>query len=146
MEGYKSEIILVEDNTSDAKLITIGLKETINDHPIVHLKNGEDALDYIFAENSHKKNKDKDLPALILLDLKMPKVSGLDVLKKIKSDSRTKAIPIVVLTSSRIEEDIIKCYKLGANSYVVKPVEFTEFQRFIKEIGIYWMSINQVTP
>jgi two-component system response regulator len=144
MEPDISEIILVEDNLSDARLISIGLKDTITDHPIVHLKNGEDAIAYLFATGSYEKNKDKVLPSLILLDLKMPKVSGIDVLEKIKSADRTKAIPVVVFTSSRIEEDIIKCYELGANSYVVKPVEFNEFQKFIKEIGIYWISVNQV--
>jgi two-component system response regulator len=144
METDLSEIILVEDNLSDARLITIGLKDTIADHRIVHLKNGEDAIAYLFATGSYENNKDKVLPSLILLDLKMPKISGIDVLEKIKSAGRTKAIPVVVFTSSRIEEDIIRCYDLGANSYVVKPVEFNEFQKFIKEIGIYWTSVNQV--
>jgi two-component system, response regulator len=146
MENDTSEIILVEDNSSDAKLVIIGLHEAEVKNHIVHLKNGEDALEYIFSTGSYSKNNGKELPALILLDLKMPKVNGIDVLQRIKSDQRTKVIPVIVFTSSRIEGDIKKCYNMGVNSYVVKPVEFNEFQNFVKEIGTYWLSLNQAIP
>jgi two-component system response regulator len=110
---------------------------------ILHVKNGAEALDYIFAEGKYNQRKIESTPRLILLDLKMPKVSGIEVLEKIRADKRTKRIPIVILTSSKEDPDIQKCYALGANSYVVKPVEFDEFQKVVSELGLYWMMINQ---
>lgn len=138
-----SEIILVEDNLSDADLITRALAKSNVANKILHLKDGQEALDYLFSEGKWKGVKTSNLTKLILLDLKMPKISGLEVLKKIKSNEETKKIPVVVLTSSKEDPDIQECYKLGVNSYVVKPLGFDEFSKTVSQLGLYWMLLNQ---
>lgn len=138
-----SEIILVEDNVSDADLIKRALAKSNVANKIIHLKDGQEALDYLFSEGQWKGIKTSNASKLILLDLKMPKISGLEVLKKIKSNEETRGIPVVVLTSSKEDPDIKECYKLGVNSYVVKPLGFDEFSKTVSQLGLYWMLLNQ---
>ena len=138
------EILLVEDNSSDAELTIRALKKKNLANNLIHLKNGAEALDFIFAQGAYS-NRDPDkAPKVILLDLKMPKVDGLEVLAKIRGDERTKKIPVVVLTSSKEDPDISACYALGVNSYIVKPVEFDKFLKAVSELGLYWLLLNQV--
>ena len=137
------EILLVEDNASDAEMIIDALKMNNFGNKIFHVKDGAAALDFIFAEGVYAHRHMIHQPKVVLLDLKMPKVNGIEVLQKMKSDDRTKSIPIVVLTSSKEDPDIQNCYNLGVNSYVVKPVEFDEFQKAISNLGLFWMIVNQ---
>lgn len=137
------EILLVEDNSSDAEMTIDALKMNGFNHKILHVKDGAIALDYLFAEGQYSERNLTNSPRVILLDLKMPKVNGIEVLQKIKSDERTRRIPVVILTSSREDPDIQKCYDLGVNSYVVKPVEFDAFRKEIAGLGLYWMIVNQ---
>jgi two-component system response regulator len=137
------QILLVEDNSSDAEMTIAALKKNGLANKLLHVKDGAAALDYIFAEGKYTGRQAEDTPRVVLLDLKMPKVNGLEVLQKIRADDRTKRIPVVVLTSSKEDPDIHKCYDLGANSYVVKPVEFDKFQKAISDLGLYWMIVNQ---
>ncbi len=139
----KVEILLVEDNMHDAELAIRALKKSNLVNNLVHLKDGAEALDFIFAEGNYKDRSMENTPRVILLDLKMPKVSGIEVIKKLKSDERTRKIPIVVLTSSKEDPDIKTCYELGVNSYVVKPVDFEAFVKAVNELGLYWMLLNQ---
>jgi len=139
----KIEILLVEDNPSDAELTIRALKKSNIVNRLVHLKDGEEALEYIFATGRYSERTIAEIPKVILLDLKMPKVGGLEVLKQIKSDSRTSMIPVVVLTSSNEDRDVVEGYKLGVNSYIVKPVEFENFAKTVSEIGMYWLLVNQ---
>ena|ERR1035438_7561544 len=137
------QILLVEDNLSDAEMTISALKKNNLANQLLHVKDGAAALDFIFAEGKYADRYIEQKPRVILLDLKMPKVNGLEVLQKIRADERTKNIPVVVLTSSKEDPDIKKCYDLGVNSYVVKPVAFDEFQKAISEVGLYWMIVNQ---
>ncbi len=137
-----TEIILIEDNISDADLIIRALKKYKLANKITHLSDGQEALDYFETEMLDADTFFKT-PHIILLDLKMPKINGLEVLQKIKLDERTKTIPVVVLTSSKEDPDMEACYKLGANSYVVKPVVFDEFIKAVSELGQYWLMVNQ---
>ena len=137
------QILLVEDSLSDAEMTIDALKKNKLANQLLHVRDGAAALDFIFAEGEHADRQIKQKPKVILLDLKMPKVNGIEVLQKIRADERTKTIPVVVLTSSKEDPDIKKCYELGVNSYVVKPVEFDEFQKAISEVGLYWMIVNQ---
>jgi CheY-like chemotaxis protein len=137
------EILLVEDNKNDAELALMALEDSNLSNHVVWLKNGKEALDFIFAEGQYADRNITNQPKVILLDLKMPKVGGLEVLKKIRSDQRTRKIPITILTSSKEERDIIESYELGVNSYIVKPVDFDQFIKSVKEIGYYWALINQ---
>ena len=137
------EILLVEDNASDAEMTIAALKKNNLANKLLHVKDGAAALDFIFAEGEYEGRNIENKPKVILLDLKMPKVNGIEVLQKIRSDERTKNIPIVVLTSSKEDPDIKKCYDHGVNSYVVKPLEFDEFQKAISDLGLYWMIVNQ---
>jgi two-component system response regulator len=139
------EILLIEDNVSDAEMTIRVLKKNNLANNLLHLKDGAEALDFIFAEGEYSGRQMETLPKVILLDLKMPKVSGIEVLRRIKTDKRTKKIPVVVLTSSKEDPDIQTCYALGVNSYVVKPVDFNEFQKAISDLGLFWMIINQTT-
>jgi two-component system, response regulator len=143
MTVQEVEILLVEDNASDAELTLRALKKhrLVNQFQVV--TDGEEALDFIFGRGSFTDRKDERPPKLILLDLKLPKVDGLEVLRIIKSDPKTKTIPVVVLTSSREENDIIESYKLGVNSYIVKPVDFDKFMESIDHLGFYWLLLNQ---
>jgi two-component system response regulator len=136
------EILLVEDNTSDAEMTIDALKKNNLANRLLHVKDGAAALDFLFAEGNYAGRQVEETPRVILLDLKMPKVNGLQVLQRIREDERTKRIPVVVLTSSKEDPDIQKCYDLGVNSYVVKPVEFDDFHKAISNLGLYWMIVN----
>ncbi|MCE3278668.1 MAG: response regulator [Bacteroidetes bacterium] len=138
------EIILVEDNMDDAALVIRALKKNNLANKLVHLKDGAEALEFIFGKNTSEQLEVlSHSPRVMLLDLKMPKINGMEVLEKVKADPRTKAMPIVVLTSSAEDPDIKRCYTLGANSYIVKPVEFDNFSKVIAELGLYWLVLNQ---
>ena len=137
------EIILVEDNPDDAALTIRALKKQNLANRLVHLKDGAEALDFIFATGTYEGRNTNHFPKVILLDLKMPKVNGIEVLQKLKSEPSTRTIPVVILTSSAEDPDIKQCYDLGANSYIVKPVEFEEFTRKISDLGMYWAVLNK---
>ena len=144
MNPNSVEVLLVEDNVADAELTIRELKKHNTANNLVHLKNGEEALDFIFATGKYTGKRDLQYsPKIILLDIQMPKVNGIEVLQKIKADPRTRAIPVVVLTSSKESPDVQKCYDLGANSYIVKPVNFESFAQAIKNLGFYWILMNQ---
>ncbi|MFV8325381.1 response regulator [Flavobacterium sp. ZS1P14] len=137
------QILLVEDNMNDAELTIRALKKNNLANKLIHLKDGAEALDFIFAKGEYSDREMDNIPNVIVLDLKMPKVNGIEVLRRIKSDERTKRIPVVVLTSSKEDPDIQECYSLGVNSYVVKPVEFDHFVKAVSDLGLYWMILNQ---
>jgi len=143
MEYDEIEILLVEDNPTDAELTIRALKKKNLANKLVWVKDGAEALDFLFAPGDYAERSKEDLPKLVLLDLRMPKIDGLEVLQKIKSDERTKKIPVVVLTSSKEDEDIVESYKLGVNSYVSKPVEFDEFTKAVSTLGLYWILLNK---
>ena len=138
------EVLIVEDNEEDAELAIRALKKHHLANNVVHLIDGEQALDFIFGRGDYSDRETSQMPKVILLDLKMPKVNGLEVLQAVKSDPRTKVIPIVILTSSEEDPDIKRSYELGANSYIVKPVEFDNFSKTVAELGMYWMVVNRV--
>ena len=137
------EILLIEDNPEDLELALRALRKANLANHIQTARDGAEALDYIFAEGEHSGRKVEDSPKVILLDLKLPKVDGLEVLKRLKSDPRTKAIPVVVLTSSKEQNDVVKSYHLGVNSYIVKPVNFEAFVTAVQQLGMYWLLLNQ---
>jgi len=139
----EGKIILVDDNLRDADLMIRAFRKSGLANDIIHLKDGQQALDYIFTEGEYETRDFNDLPKTILLDLKMPRVTGIEVLMKLKGDERTKDIPVVIITSSKEDPDIKTCYSLGVNSYVVKPVEFDAFFKAISQVGLYWLLINQ---
>ncbi|MFA6506789.1 MAG: response regulator [Treponemataceae bacterium] len=146
MEDIKQvDILLVEDNPNDAELAIRALKKNNLANNLVHVSDGEEALDFVFARGKFSGRELSSKRLLILLDLKLPKVSGQEVLKVIKTDPRTKHIPIVVLTSSKEECDVLASYSLGANSYIVKPVEFDKFIDAVKTMGYYWLLLNEYT-
>jgi len=132
------EILLVEDNPNDVELALHALKKNNLSNRIEVVRDGAEALDFIFG-----KEADSNRPKVILLDLKLPKVDGLEVLKRLKSDPQTRSIPVVMLTSSREECDIVKSYQLGVNSYIVKPVDFEQFTEAVRQLGLYWLLMNQ---
>jgi two-component system, response regulator len=137
------DLLLVEDNANDAELAIRELKTHHLANHLFHVKDGEEALDFIFATGNYTGTRNPaNPPKLILLDIKMPKVSGIEVLQKLKSDELTKLIPVVILTSSKEDPDIKACYRLGANSYIVKPVDFEGFAEAIKNLGFYWLLLN----
>lgn len=131
------EVLLIEDNPDDAELTIRVLKKHNLANNLVHLHDGEEALEFLFAEGNN------NIPKLILLDLKMPKVDGIEVLRKIKNDPEKKIIPVVILTSSKEERDVIESYHLGVNAYVVKPVEFEKFVEAVAKLGLFWLILNQ---
>jgi two-component system, response regulator len=137
------EILLVEDNPNDAELALRALKKNNLANNVIRVCDGEEALDFIFARGPFKSRIKLNIPRLILLDLKLPKLNGLEVLKIIKADPVTKLIPVVVLTSSNEESDMIESYRLGVNSYIVKPVNFDKFIESVKNIGFYWLLLNK---
>ncbi|MBI2271480.1 MAG: response regulator [Bacteroidetes bacterium] len=143
MEKQKVDILLVEDNINDAELTIRALRKNNILNLLVHLKDGAEALDYIFGTGSYSAKEPNNEPKIILLDLKMPKVGGIEVLAKLKSNERTKKIPVVVLTSSKEDPDIKACYNLGVNSYIVKPVGFENFTKAVADLGMYWLLLNQ---
>jgi CheY-like chemotaxis protein len=137
------EILLVEDNPNDVELTLRALKKNNLTNKVHVVKDGAEALEYIFANGAYAQRKIEDHPRVILLDLKLPKIDGLEVLRRIKSDDRTKVIPVVVLTSSKEERDLVESYRLGANSYIAKPVDFESFVKAVSELGLYWLLLNQ---
>lgn len=137
------EILFVEDSIDDALLTIRALEKSGFTNKLFHVKDGAEALDFLYCRGPYAKRECKGKPKLILVDLKMPKVSGMQILEKVKSDPDLKSIPVVILTSSSEDPDIAKCYSLGANSYIVKPVDSNNFFNSIKEIGLYWMVLNQ---
>src|SRR6266404_832718 len=140
------EILLVEDNPDDLELALHALRKEKLANAVEVARVGEEALDFIFCRGKHGHRDINSQPKLILLDLKLPKVDGLQVLREIKNDPRTKAIPIVILTSSREEKDLVEGYRLGVNSYIQKPVDFEQFRQAIKSIGFYWLVVNLGPP
>jgi two-component system response regulator len=137
------EILLVEDNMNDAELTIRALKKKNLANRLIHLKDGAEAIDFIFGQGEYAGRDVLNAPKVILLDLKMPKVNGIEVLARVRGDERTRKIPIVVLTSSKEDPDVNECYRLGANSYIVKPVEFDNFLQAVSELGLYWLLLNQ---
>jgi two-component system response regulator len=143
MKNEQVDILLIEDSVHDAELTMRALRKNNEGVKILHLKNGAVALDFLFGLGAYTGRNLNNKPKVILLDLKMPKVSGLEVLEKLNFDSTAKKIPVVVLTSSKENPDIEQAYLLGANSYIVKPVDFESFQKIVNDLGIYWLSHNQ---
>jgi len=137
------EVLLVEDNPDDAELTTRVLQKQNLANRLVWLKNGAQALDFVFARGAYAGRRVDDTPRLLLLDLSLPKVSGLEVLQQVKADPRTRKMPVVVLSSSTQDKDILRTYDLGVNSYVSKPVQFEEFARVVTQLGLYWLLINK---
>lgn len=137
------EILLVEDNPNDAELTLRALKKYNLANRVQIAKDGVEALEFIFATGPYSGRNINHYPKVILLDLKLPKLDGLEVLRKIKSDERTKIIPVVILTSSKEERDLVESYKLGANSYITKPVDFESFVKAVSDLGLYWLLLNQ---
>lgn len=143
MESRRVDILLVEDNPSDAEMTIRALKKINLTNNVTHLKDGAEALDFIFCTGEFSERKINEQPKVILLDLKMPKVDGIEVLRKIRSDDRRRSIPVVVLTSSKEDPDMRTCYDLGVNSYIVKPVGFENFMKAVSDLGFYWLLLNE---
>jgi len=140
------EVLLVEDNIHDAEMTIRSLKKVNLANNLLHVKDGEEALEFIFARGKYSDRQSAHLPKVILLDIKMPKVDGIEVLKQLKANETSKLIPVVIMTSSKEEQDIINSYELGVNSYVVKPVDFDGFARAVSQLGLYWLLTNQPPP
>ena len=145
MPDITGRILMVEDDPKDVELTLTALEDYNLTNEVVVARDGEEALDYLYCRGNFKMRTNEN-PAVLLLDLKLPKVDGLEVLQTIKSDEKLKVIPVVVLTSSREERDMVASYKLGVNAYVVKPVDFHEFVNAIKELGVFWAIINEPPP
>ncbi len=139
------EILLIEDNPNDEELTLYALKKNNVTNYIQVVRDGAEALEYLFCTGAYAHRRIDDAPKVILLDLKLPKMDGLEVLERIKTDERTRILPVVVLTSSQEERDIVESYQLGVNSYIVKPVDFEQFVEAVRRLGLYWMLLNQ-TP
>ena len=144
--SHEVEILLVEDSPEDAELTMRTLRRNKLANVVQVAEDGAEALDFLFCRGSHKERTFSHPPKLVLLDLKLPKVDGLEVLRAIRADARTKAIPVVILTSSKEQKDLIKGYNLGVSAYVQKPVDFQQFSEAIRQIGMFWMVINQAPP
>ncbi|UII33177.1 response regulator [Fulvivirga ulvae] len=139
---YDVDVLLVEDNPDDVELVIRALKKHNLGNNLIHLPDGAEALDFIFARGKYESRKIEQKPKVILLDLKMPKVDGLQVLKAIREDERTRLIPVVIMTSSAEQKDIIESYGLGVNAYVVKPLDFESFSKAVAELGLFWLLVN----
>lgn len=139
----KLEILLIEDSMNDAEMTIRALRKRKVANEIIHLTDGAMALDFLFAEGEYEGRDTNLKPKVILLDIKMPKIDGIEVLQRLKSDDNTKTIPVVMLTSSKEHPDVKKCYDLGANSYIVKPVGFENFVEAISSLGVYWVLLNE---
>jgi len=137
------EILIVEDNPNDAEMALRALKKNKLANNVLIVEDGEEALNFIFARGKFSDREKNNRPKIILLDLKLPKVNGLEVLKEIKSNEQTKIIPVIVMTSSKQETDLIESYRLGVNSYIVKPVDFDKFVDAVRDLGLYWLLLNQ---
>jgi two-component system, response regulator len=146
--GHMTErvILLVEDNRDDEALTLRAIEKNKIRNEVVVARDGVEALDYLFGRGPHEGRDTSVLPQIVLLDLKLPRVDGLDVLRAIRADDRTKRLPVVILTSSLEESDVLKGYGLGANSYVRKPVDFTAFAEAVRQLGLYWLVLNEVPP
>lgn len=142
-EMKEVEILLVEDNPTDAELAIRALKKSNLANKLVWVKDGAEALDFLFATGTYAQRSMVYCPKVILLDLRLPKVDGMEVLRRVKEDARTRAIPVVVLTSSKEDRDVAESYQLGVNSYISKPVEFDEFAKTVAELGLYWLLVNR---
>ena len=143
MPPTQVEILLVEDSPQDAELTIRALKKRNLANHLVHVADGQEALDFLFCTGAYAQRPPCEQPKVVMLDLKLPKVSGIEVLRKLRADERTKLLPIVIMTSSREDSDVIESYKLGANSYVVKPVGFENFAEAVSNLGLYWLLLNQ---
>jgi len=143
---FKKTILLVEDNADDEELTIRALKKNNVTNHLVIARDGVEALDFIFGTGAHLGRDPTVLPGLVLLDLKLPKIDGLEVLRRIRADERTRRIPVTILTSSKEEQDIIKSYDLGANSYIRKPVDFSQFSEAVRQLGMYWLMLNEAPP
>jgi|SRR6478609_2764695 len=143
MENGQTDVLLVEDNPDDTELTTHALIEGNKSLHLLHLKDGVEALNFIFSKKSYENHKVQNELKLVLLDLKLPKLDGLEVLRKIREDERTRTLPVVILTSSREKRDITEAYKLGVNSYVVKPVGFDNYVKTISSLAFYWSVVNE---
>ncbi|HET6316212.1 MAG TPA: response regulator [Chloroflexota bacterium] len=139
-------ILLVEDNPDDEELTRVALHESKVANRLVVARDGVEALDYLFATGSHAERDTRQMPQVVLLDLKLPKLNGLEVLRRLRGDERTKYLPVVVLTSSDEEKDLLDSYDLGANSYVRKPVDFAQFVDSVRQLGLYWLVLNRPAP
>jgi two-component system response regulator len=139
-------ILLVEDNPDDVELTLLAFKKYNIKNDLVVIQNGAEALDYLFAEGAYAGRDLSNMPTVILLDLKLPKIGGLEVLRRIRTDERTKFLPVAILTSSKEEQDLINGYKFGANSYVRKPIDFAQFTEAARQLGLYWMILNEPPP
>lgn len=139
-------ILMVEDNPSDVKLTRRALEQSRITNRLIVAEDGAEALDYLFATGAHAGRDVSDLPSLVLLDLKLPKMDGMEVLRRMRADARTRRLPVVILTSSQEQEDIIASYDLGANSYIRKPVDFKQFAEAIRHLGLYWLVLNEPPP
>lgn len=139
-------ILLIEDNSSDVELTKRALRKNGITNPLVVAGDGQDALDYLFCSGAHSGRDSAELPVLVLLDLKLPRIEGLEVLRRIRADSRTRRMPVVILTSSTEEQDVATGYDLGSNSYIRKPVDFHQFAEIVKQLGLYWLVINEPPP
>ena len=143
MKHYEKIILLIEDNPDDELLTLMAFKDNNITNEVIVARDGEEALDYLFGTGRYQDRDMNILPQVVLLDLKLPKVDGLEVLKAIRSNPITKLLPVVILTSSKEEVDILKSYQLGANSYIRKPVDFEQFSEAIKQLGLYWLVLNE---
>ena len=139
-------ILLVEDNTDDVELTLRSLRKNNISNEVVVACDGAQALDYLFATGAYADRDTNVMPAVILLDLKLPKIDGLEVLRRLRADERTKLLPVVIVTSSKEERDMLNGYKLGANSYVRKPVDFVQFSEAVRQLGLYWLLLNEPPP
>jgi two-component system response regulator len=139
-------ILLVEDNPDDVELTLLAFKKYNIKNDLVVIQDGAEALDYLFAEGAYAGRDLSNMPTVILLDLKLPKIGGLEVLRRIRADERTKFLPVVILTSSKEEQDLINGYKFGANSYVRKPIDFAQFTEAARQLGLYWLILNEPPP
>lgn len=142
----KHSILLVEDNPNDEMLTLRALKKHGLANSVDVARDGAEAVDYLFCRGTHAERSARNMPQVVLLDLKLPKMSGLDVLKEIRQDPRTSLLPVVVLTTSDEDSDLARCYSLGANSYVRKPVDFLEFMEAVRQLGLYWLILNERPP
>jgi len=137
------ELLIVEDNPQDLELALLALRKAT---PLTHIqvaRDGAEALEFVFCEGAHAARRITDLPKVILLDLKLPKIDGLEVLKRLKGDPRTRLVPVVILTSSKEQRDVVESYQLGVNSYIVKPVNFERFTAAVRELGLFWLLLNE---
>jgi two-component system response regulator len=139
-------ILLVEDNPNDEELTLRALRKANIANEVAIARDGQEALDFLFATGKHAGREPPTMPAVVLLDLKLPKLDGIDVLQRIRADARTKLVPVVILTSSSEDEDMVRSYQSGANSYVRKPIEFGAFANAVTQLGMYWVLINQIPP